>query len=54
MKIRVTFELNYDPSEIATDLYQDVTEQFLSDWDLYWMVEEGWMTNAEVEVLEYA
>ena len=54
MKIRVSFEMDYEPSTIAEDIHDNLTDKWLSDWDFLWMVEEGHMTNAKVEVLEHA
>jgi len=54
MKIRVTFDVDYKPSDVAQEVYPKVIDQFLSDWDMNRMVDEGVMSNAKAEVLENA
>ena len=54
MKIRVTFDIDYKPSDVAKEIYPQIIDQFLSDWDMNWMVEDGVMSNAMAEVLENA
>jgi len=55
MKVRISFELDFQPSDFAREEWpEDVATQFLSDWDLLWMVDEGHLSNAKAEVLEAA
>jgi len=55
MKIRVTMDIGYEPSEFARDYHKGkVVDQFLSDYDMHWIVEEGIISNAKAEVLENA
>ena len=52
MKIRITLELEYDPSELATSCHDNLADQWLSDMDLAWMKDEGQLTKAEATVIE--
>ena len=39
MKIRVTLDIDYEPSSFVKDIYPEVVDQFLSDYD--WGLDEG-------------
>jgi len=54
MKVKISFEVDYEPSEIAQQVHDNIVDQWLSDYDMLWMVDEGWMSNAKAEVLETA
>ena len=54
MKIRVTMDVDYEPSSFVKDIYPEVVDQWLSDFDLSWMKDEGVISNAKAEVLENA
>ena len=50
MKIRVTLDIDYEPSSFVKDIYPEVVDQFLSDYDWAWMKDEGIISNAKAEM----
>lgn len=54
MKVRITLEVEYEPSDVAKQCYPSLAEQWLSDYDLLVMVEEGTIANAKAEVIHEA
>ena len=41
MRVKVTIEMDYKPGKIAQELYKTLAEQWLSDYDWQWRVDES-------------
>jgi hypothetical protein len=49
MKIRVVLELEYNPSEVSKKCFNKLVDQFLSDYDLGYLKDEGTILKAEAK-----
>jgi len=54
MKVRISFDLDWGPSDIAEKCHDNLADQWLSDYDMHWLVEEGRMTGIKVEALQHS
>ena len=52
MKVRISFDLDWEASDIAEKCHDNLADQWLSDYDMHWLVEEGRMTGIKVEALQ--
>ena len=50
MKVKISFELDWAPSDLAKRCHDNVVDQWLSDYDMHWMVEDKLMSDIKVEV----
>jgi hypothetical protein len=50
MKVKISYELEWEPSDLAKTCHDNVVDQWLSDYDMHWMVEDKLMSDIKVEV----